>query len=149
METGLSDIDFQALCGRKFFPSPGAWEDQVFYFLLLDRFSDGKENGFRNNDGKTVTTGSTALFQPTDNGNAVTSEAQASVARGGRQVGWGKPARVNRQDRISEAPGCDGNLGKPCVQASLVSANLSRLRHPELPRRRSPFRHARRPQEHG
>lgn len=35
----VSDIDFAALCaGRKFQPSPLAWEDQVLYFLLLDRF---------------------------------------------------------------------------------------------------------------
>ena len=26
-------------------PSPAAWEDQVFYFLLVDRFSDGQEDG--------------------------------------------------------------------------------------------------------
>ncbi|MFZ2163723.1 MAG: alpha-amylase family glycosyl hydrolase [Sideroxyarcus sp.] len=89
METRLSEIDFQALCGRKFFPSPEAWEDHVFYFLLLDRFSDGKENGFRSNDGKVVTTGSTAPFQPADNGNAVTGEAPAAEWReaGGKWVG--------------------------------------------------------------
>ena len=89
METRLSEIDFQALCRRKFFPSPEAWEDEVFYFLLLDRFSDGKENGYRNNDGKAVSTGSTVLFQPADNGNAITSEALAAEWRdaGGKWVG--------------------------------------------------------------
>jgi glycosidase len=78
MEKRLSEIDFQALCGRSFFPSPDAWEDQVFYFLLLDRFSDGKEKDCRDNDGSMASTGSTALFQPADNGNAVSSEAQAA-----------------------------------------------------------------------
>jgi len=78
MEKRLSEIDFQALCGRSFFPSPDAWEDQVFYFLLLDRFSDGKEKDCRDNDGIMTSTGSTALFQPADNGNAVSSEAQAA-----------------------------------------------------------------------
>jgi glycosidase len=89
METRLSEIDFQALCRRQFLPSPEAWEDEVFYFLLLDRFSDGKEIGFRNNDGKVVSTGSTALFQPADNGNAITSEALAAEWRdaGGQWVG--------------------------------------------------------------
>lgn len=89
METRLSEINFQALCGRNFFPSPEAWEDQVFYFLLLDRFSDGKEIGCRNNDGRVVNTGSTALFQPADNGNAVTGDAAAAEWRkaGGKWVG--------------------------------------------------------------
>jgi glycosidase len=30
---------------EKFFPSPGDWRDEVIYFLLPDRFSDGQENG--------------------------------------------------------------------------------------------------------
>lgn len=38
----LADV-FQSGC---FFPSPTAWEDQVFYFLILDRFSDGQEQDY-------------------------------------------------------------------------------------------------------
>jgi Alpha amylase, catalytic domain len=30
---------------QKFFPSPADWRDEVIYFLLPDRFSDGQENG--------------------------------------------------------------------------------------------------------
>ncbi len=42
----LSDIDWQALtAGRSYHPSPAAWEDEILYFLFLDRFSDGKEHG--------------------------------------------------------------------------------------------------------
>lgn len=79
METSLSEIDFKALCkGRSFFLSPDAWEDQVFYFLLLDRFSDGNEKGYLGNDGKIASAGSTALYQPADNGNAITSGALAA-----------------------------------------------------------------------
>lgn len=105
METRLSEIDFQALCGRKFFPSPEAWEDHVFYFLLLDRFSDGKENGFRGNDGKVVTTGSTAPFQPADNGNAVTGDAAAEEWReaGAKWVGGnlnGLTAKIGYLQRL-------------------------------------------------
>ena len=52
IEKSLLDIDFASLTRRKFTPSPAAWEDQVLYFLLLDRFSDGKEkDGYRDNDG--------------------------------------------------------------------------------------------------
>lgn len=35
---------------KSFFPSPINWEDQVLYFLLIDRFSDGKEKELYNND---------------------------------------------------------------------------------------------------
>ena len=34
-----------------YFPSPAAWEDEVLYFLLLDRFSDGRERDFVDNSG--------------------------------------------------------------------------------------------------
>jgi len=45
IEKSLLDIDFGSLTRRPFTPSPAAWEDQVLYFLLLDRFSDGNECG--------------------------------------------------------------------------------------------------------
>jgi hypothetical protein len=45
IEKSLMDLDFAALTRRTFTPSPAAWEDQVLYFLLLDRFSDGQEQG--------------------------------------------------------------------------------------------------------
>ena len=52
IEKSLLDIDFAALTRRTFTPSPAAWEDQVLYFLLLDRFSDGNEGGgYRDNEG--------------------------------------------------------------------------------------------------
>ena len=56
IEKSLLDLDFAALTRRTFTPSPAAWEDQVLYFLLLDRFSDGNEKGgYRDNDGRPVT----------------------------------------------------------------------------------------------
>src|SRR5262249_57697146 len=70
MERSIADIDVMALtAGRTFFPSPVAWEDQVLYFLLLDRFSDGQEIGYRDNTGVLVTSGTTPPFQPADRGN--------------------------------------------------------------------------------
>ena len=42
IEKSLLEIDFASLTRRTFTPSPAAWEDQVLYFLLLDRFSDGQ-----------------------------------------------------------------------------------------------------------
>src|SRR5262249_21322296 len=48
---------------------PAAWEDQVLYFLLLDRFSDGKEkDGYRDDAGRPVPGGSTPLYRPEDSG---------------------------------------------------------------------------------
>jgi hypothetical protein len=39
IEKSLQELDFASLTRRTFTPSPAAWEDQVLYFLLLDRFS--------------------------------------------------------------------------------------------------------------
>src|SRR4030095_10174328 len=63
VEKSLLDLDFAGLTRPKFTPSPAAWEDQVLYFLLVDRFSDGNERGgHRGNDGLPVTAGGTALY---------------------------------------------------------------------------------------
>lgn len=55
----LSDLNLQDHLGGPFTPSPAAWEDQVLYFLLLDRFSDGNEAGYRDNDDNPVAGGAT------------------------------------------------------------------------------------------
>jgi glycosidase len=69
IEKSLLEIDFASLTRRKFTPSPAAWEDQVLYFLLLDRFSDGKEkDGHRDNDDQPVHAGATPLYRPEDPG---------------------------------------------------------------------------------
>jgi glycosidase len=69
IEKSLLELDFASLTRRTFTPSPAAWEDQVLYFLLLDRFSDGKEKGgFRDVAGRPVQNGSTALYRPEDPG---------------------------------------------------------------------------------
>jgi len=78
VEKSLYDIDFNRLTRRTYTPSPAAWEDQVLYFLMLDRFSDGNEQGYRDNYGHSVQTGRAPLFQPGDAGNAVQDEASAA-----------------------------------------------------------------------
>jgi glycosidase len=78
LEKNLDDISFTDLIKNNtpYFPSPPAWEDEVLYFLMLDRFSDGKEyGGFGDIDGKIVeksnNTRSTSLFNDeTDAENA-------------------------------------------------------------------------------
>jgi len=71
----IEEIDFTTVIKPEYFPSPQAWEDQALYFLLLDRFSDGSEHGFLDNEGNLVATGTTRSFVSADIGNAVTSNA--------------------------------------------------------------------------
>ena len=80
-EKQLAEIDWADLTGKRFHPSPAAWEDQVLYFLMLDRFSDGNEKGHRGNDGAIVPGGTTEPLVPADNGNAVGTEAGAAQWR--------------------------------------------------------------------
>src|SRR5262252_1151479 len=64
IEKSLLDIDFAALTARTYTSSPAAWEDQVLYFLLVDRFSDGNERGgHRDNNGSPVSSGATPLYR--------------------------------------------------------------------------------------
>lgn len=65
----LADLDLRSLTQRNFHPSPAAWEDEVLYFLMLDRFSDGREDRYFDNQGQLVTTGATPLFDLADAGN--------------------------------------------------------------------------------
>ena len=86
----LSDLHLADLItGVTFTPSPTAWEDEVLYFLLVDRFSDGNERGYRDLSGNVVTTGTTPLFTPGDALNAVQTPADAARWRdaGGGYVG--------------------------------------------------------------
>jgi glycosidase len=74
MIISLKDIVNATLPGKKFTPSAAAWEDQVFYFLMLDRFSDNNEAGLAAN-------GTTLPFTAQDNGNATTNEQDAKSWR--------------------------------------------------------------------
>lgn len=62
LERSLKEIEWASLCNREYNSSPPAWEDQVLYFLMLDRFSDGSEKGYSSNDGTLVPTGNTPPF---------------------------------------------------------------------------------------
>jgi glycosidase len=89
-EKSLRELDLKALAANhQYFASPRHWEDEVIYFLMLDRFSNGQENRYRDNQGNLVTAGSTPPFTPADNGDAVRTEADAARWReaGTRFVG--------------------------------------------------------------
>lgn len=85
----LSDINFQDLLAKDFYPSPAAWEDEVLYFMMLDRFSDGREKNYKGNDGKLVKTGTTLPFKDKDRGNATKTpqDRQNWFDAGGKFVG--------------------------------------------------------------
>ena len=142
----LRELDLKALSRGAYTPSPPAWEDQVLYFLMLDRFSDGREQDFRDNDGRTVSGGATPRFQPGDAGNAIQTEADAARWReAGGRLDRRHPEGPGEQDRLPAAPGRDRPLDQPGLQAGALPGYLSRLRHPELPGCRPALRHARRP----
>jgi glycosidase len=79
-ERTLAELDVAALVRNgNFSVSPQHWEDEVLYFLMLDRFSDGKEKGTRDETGNPVAGGTTEPFSPGDNGNAVQTAADAAA----------------------------------------------------------------------
>ena len=80
-EQNLSDLNWALLLNRQFHPSPLAWEDQVLYFMLPDRFSDNRERGYRDNTGALVNTGITPLFRTADSGNAIQTDSDAQAWR--------------------------------------------------------------------
>jgi glycosidase len=89
-ETQLASLNISQLTsGVAYFKSPVAWEDQVLYFLMLDRFSDNNEKDYKDADGKTVSAGTTQLFKMTDNQNAIQNQTDAGHWRdaGSKYVG--------------------------------------------------------------
>jgi glycosidase len=99
VEKRLADLDWKSLLDRSFHPSPAAWEDQILYFLLPDRFSDGKERGYKDITGNTVTTGSTPRYnrdQDFENALQTPSDAQKWRDAGGVFVGGTLPGLTGK-----------------------------------------------------
>ena len=66
----VSEIDRVRLTQRNYTPSPTNWADQILYFMMLDRFSNGEENGgYADVQNKPVTTGRTRLATAADLGS--------------------------------------------------------------------------------
>ncbi len=66
IEKSLQEIDLDELShGKTYHASPASWDDEVLYFLFLDRFSDGKEyGGFIGTDGHSLTEPSSKRSTP-------------------------------------------------------------------------------------
>ena len=79
----VADVDLDALIATRnvqggYTPSPDAWEDETLYFLLVDRFSDGKESDVLGTDGETRSCGKRIRFSPQKHtGNAIKTEKMA------------------------------------------------------------------------
>src|SRR6185503_11736223 len=98
VEKSLLDVDFASLTRGPFTPSPAAWEDQVLYFLMLDRFSDGNERGgYADASGRPVETGGTPLYRPDDEG----------------RVGYGTWFRAGGGRHRAPRRGLTSTLGSP------------------------------------
>ena len=77
MFSSINDIPWMEILKQNHYhPSPGDWSDQVIYFLLIDRFSNDEEDGYKDASGQIVQ-GSTPMFSPGDANNAVQTEADA------------------------------------------------------------------------
>ncbi len=74
----IKDINWQELLADHHSPSPQSWAEQVFYFVMTDRFSDGKESGYADNQGELVTNGGTPPYSVDDYENAINYEEDAA-----------------------------------------------------------------------
>jgi glycosidase len=73
----VRDLEIPTTADLSLTPSPEAWEDEVLYFLMLDRFSDGNEAGFRSPDSPPGAA-PTPRYSPADNGNAISTPLDAA-----------------------------------------------------------------------
>jgi glycosidase len=120
LERSVAELDLDALTADRrrsnpiqpYFPSPPAWADQVLYFALVDRFSDGNEHGttvdsagemrptYLDNDGRPVAGGATPLFRyPADENTAdlaAWSAAGRTFCRGTLRALRGKLGYIKR-----------------------------------------------------
>jgi glycosidase len=99
LERSVAEVDLEAYVASHapYHPSPDYWQDQILYFLMLDRFSDGNESGtvaeaggavrdaFRDNDGARVVGGSTPPFDFAH--DAYKADRAAWAAAGGEWCG--------------------------------------------------------------
>ena len=79
----VANLDFTGFGAAT--PSPSAWEDEVLYFLLVDRFSDGQEDGYRDSPGSRR-----AGSHPAVRGRR---QRQRDRHRRGRRGAGGRPGR--------------------------------------------------------
>ena len=100
IESSLEEIDFSTITNnRRYHPSPAAWEDELLYFLFVDRFSDGGEfGGFADLSGNPVNQSnnrSTPLFDLQQDANSADWEQWFEAGRG-----WCGGTLTGLQDKL-------------------------------------------------
>ena len=132
----------RALADGPYTASPVDWRDEVLYFLLPDRFSDNRE-----------------ATRPLLTRAEIRRLRQTSTSR--PDIQWNQWADSGKRWQGGTINGIRGrlaylrglgrqrDLGRADLQAAGARRQLSRLRHPGFPRRRSALRHARRSRRAG
>jgi glycosidase len=78
-EKSIADIPFDTLArDRSFHPSPEKWGDQALYFLLVDRFSDGRETNYKDNGGRLVRSDGRPRYRPSQDANNAVKTPEAA-----------------------------------------------------------------------
>ena len=122
-EQRLAELDWDDLTTGPFFPSPAAWEDQVLYFLMLDRFSDGNETRLpRQRRRSSHHRHDAGLSAPADAGNA---DRQRGGGAQWRDAGGGWVGGTLRGSRASSATS-GGSASRPSGSARSSSRSPSR-----------------------
>ena len=118
--------------------SPADWRDEVLYFLLPDRFSDGRET----TRPLLTRAADPAPARRPRHGPTSSGASGPSPARAGRAAP--SPAFAAGSTTCGASASRALWIG-PVFKQRARARHLSRLRHPGLPRRRPALRHARRP----
>ncbi len=128
--------------GRAWHPSPEDWRDEVLYFLLPDRFSDNREIDAPAADARGDPAPASDVDEPSR--HPVEPVGRFRQALAGRHH-----QRHSRPPRLPAGARRQRDLGRADLHAAGARRQLSRLRHPGFPRRRSALRHARRSRRAG
>lgn len=112
-----------------FHKSPIAWEDELLYFLLPDRFSNNQESGYLDVDGQAVS-GSESQYQPSDNGNALDGHlggnTEAWLNAGAKFVGGNLKGLISKLGYLKRL-GITALWVGPIFKQVKKTRNLSRL----------------------
>ena len=93
-------------------PSPDSWQDEVVYFLLVDRFSDGAESTRPLLDRTRL-----ADARPDQPKRRALTLGQLGVV-GKRSLPGRNPVRSNQQTRLPSGPGHNDSVGESSLSAA-------------------------------
>jgi hypothetical protein len=127
---------------EQYLTSRRSWRDEVLYFLLVDRFSDGRE-GQR----PALDPTNRSAARPSINGGGM---AMAAVAAAGPGTLAGRHAqRCDEPAGIPRGPRRHGNLAGARCSSSVSISTRTTARASRTPRRRPTVRNAPRPRGSG